>query len=239
MRGKLIVIEGTDCSGKETQTKLLIKKLKEKNINIYNFSFPNYDSPTGKIIGGPYLGKDYICDSYFEEGPSHVSPKVASLYYAADRLYNIDRINLLLEEGNHVILDRYVYSNMAHQGGKISSLLERREIYDWLYTLEFDLLELPKPDIAIFLHMPTDVAQKLKEGRKEKPDGHERDINHLINAENAYIELAEKYNMKKIECSCNENPRDIEAISNDIYNYVISTLENYELQSKTKYKKSL
>lgn len=234
MRGKLIVIEGTDCSGKETQTKLLIKKLREKNIEVDNFSFPNYNSPTGKIIGGPYLGKDYICDSYFEEGPAHVLPKVASLYYAADRLYNIDEINSLLEEGHHVILDRYVYSNMAHQGGKIEDKKEREEMYDFLHTLEFDLLGLPEADILLFLHMPTDVAQKLKEGREEKPDGHERDINHLRNAEKAYIEIAKKYNMKTIECALEGKPRSIESIGNDVYEYInleIKNIENKKIKS--------
>ena len=80
MKGKLIVLEGTDCSGKETQTKLLIEKMKEKNIKVQNFSFPMYDTPTGKIVGGPYLGKNYICDGWFSEGATEVDPKVASLY---------------------------------------------------------------------------------------------------------------------------------------------------------------
>ena len=85
MKGKLIVIEGTDCSGKETQTNLLMKKLESDNISIVKFDFPNYDSPTGRIIGGPYLGKEYICPSWFTEGAVNVDPKVASLYFAADR----------------------------------------------------------------------------------------------------------------------------------------------------------
>ena len=219
MKGKLIVIEGTDCSGKETQTKLLIEKLKKENIKVENFSFPNYNSPTGKIIGGPYLGKDYICDSWFSEGPTKVDPKVAALYYAADRKYNIDKITFLLENGANVILDRYIYSNMAHQGGKIEEKNEREDMYNWLDTLEFNLLNLPKPDIAIFLHMPTEKALLLKQGRKENSDGHEKDINHLKNAEKSYQELAQKYNMYTIECA-NDKIRTIEDISNEIYTYV-------------------
>ena len=121
MKGKLIVIEGTDCSGKETQSNLLIEKLKKQNIRIEKFSFPNYNSPTGRIIGGPYLGKKYICDGWFPEGAPNVDPKVSALFYAADRLYNIDKIKFLLENGVNVILDRYVFSNMAHQGGKIEN----------------------------------------------------------------------------------------------------------------------
>lgn len=226
MSGKLIVIEGTDCSGKETQTNLLIEKLRQNGIKVDNFSFPNYNSPTGKIVGGPYLGKDYICDTFFDEGPTHVDPKVAALYYAADRKYNIDKIAFLLENGANVILDRYIYSNMAHQGGKIYDEKERLEMYDWLEDLEFDLLGLPKPDIAIFLHMPTEKAQVLKEHRvNENPDGHERDIEHLKNAEKAYIELAERYNMHIIECTHGDDIRDINDISKDVYNHVLDQLD--------------
>ena len=224
MRGKLIVIEGTDCSGKETQTKLLIKRLREDNVKVDNFSFPNYNSPTGRIIGGPYLGKEYISDSFFEEGPTHVDPKVAALYYAADRKYNINKITFLLDNGANVILDRYIYSNMAHQGGKIENSKEREEMYDWLEKLEFDLLGLPKPDIAVFLHMPTEKAQVLKEGREEAADGHEKDINHLKHAEESYVELSKRYNMHEVKCTYEDTIRNIEDINDEVYNYVMKKL---------------
>ncbi len=220
MKGKLITIEGTDCSGKETQTNLLIKKLREEGYQVQNFSFPNYNSPTGKIIGGPYLGKENFDKCYFEEGPTNVDPKVASLYYAADRKYNIDKINFLLNQGYNVILDRYIYSNMAHQGGKIKNKTERNEMYNWLDKLEFDLMELPKPDLTIFLHMPVLIAEKLKANRKEKADEHEKDINHLKNAEQAYLELAQKYKFETIECFENENPKSIAEISELVYKKV-------------------
>ncbi len=215
-RGKLIVIEGTDCSGKETQTKLLMARLREEGINVNNFSFPNYSSPTGKIIGGPYLGKEHISPSYFEEGASNVDPKVASLYYAADRKYNIEKIEFLLNNGANLILDRYIYSNMAHQGGKLATKEERDKMYDWLYNLEFNLLELPKPDIAIFLHMPTEKTALLKQNREEL-DGHEKDENHLKKAEIAYTELANKYHFKTVECTYNDKIRDIEEINAEVY----------------------
>ena len=220
MKGKLITIEGTDCSGKETQTNLLIKKLREEGYRVQNFSFPNYNSPTGKIIGGPYLGKEGYDPCYFEEGSSKVDPKVASLYYAADRKYNIDKINFLLDQGYNVILDRYIYSNMAHQGGKLEKKKDRIEMYNWLDKLEFDLMELPKPDLTIFLHMPLEVAEKLKAHRKEPADGHEKDKKHLYQAENAYLELAQKYNFVTIECSENGEPKNIETINEIIYKKV-------------------
>lgn len=222
MRGKLIAIEGTDCSGKETQTNLLIKKLREKGYQVQNFSFPNYNSPTGKIIGGPYLGKEHIGPCFFEEGPTKVDPKVASLYYAADRKYNIDKINFLLDNGYNVILDRYIYSNMAHQGGKLKNKKEREDMYDWLDKLEFELMELPKPEITIFLHMPFEAASVLKQNREEAPDGHEKDKKHLLNAEKAYLELAHKYNFEIIECSADGKPRTIEEINEEVYEKIIN-----------------
>ena len=221
MRGKLIVIEGTDCSGKETQSDLLIDKIRKSNIPVEKFSFPNYTSPTGRIIGGPYLGKPHIGEGWFPEGAPNVDPMVSSLYYAADRKYNIDKIELLLENGANVILDRYVYSNMAHQGGKIKDKEERNRLYNWLEKLEFDLLELPHADVKIFLHMPYLYSLKLKEGRKEAADQHEQDPNHLKNAETAYIELAQKYNFITIECVKDGNIRTIEDINEELVKYVM------------------
>lgn len=226
MKGKLIVIEGTDCSGKETQTKMLIEKLKKQGMRLEMFSFPNYNSPTGRIIGGPYLGKSYICDGWFSEGAANVNPRVCSLYYAADRLYNIDKINFLLENGVNVILDRYTFSNMAHQGGKLTDENLRNEMYDWLDKLEFELLELPRPDIGVFLHMPYECSLTLKKNREEALDQHELDKNHLINAENAYIELADKYGFYTIECNEGERIRTIEEINEDLYNYVFDKLNS-------------
>lgn len=225
MKGKLIVIEGTDCSGKETQSNLLIEKLKNDGIRIEKFSFPNYNSPTGKIIGGPYLGKSYICNGWFPEGAPNVDPKVSALYYAADRLYNIDKIKFLLDNGVNVILDRYVYSNMAHQGGKLDNESERNSMYDWLDNLEFNLLGLPKPDISVFLHMPFEFSLVLKKNREEDMDQNEKDKNHLINAENAFIELAKKYDFYTIQCNDGDRIKTIEEINEDLYNYVSNKIK--------------
>ncbi len=225
MRGKLIVIEGTDCSGKETQSNKLIDHLKKDGIAVEKQSFPMYDTPTGKIVGGPYLGKDYICDGWFSEGAATIDPKVAALYFAADRRYNIPKINKLLDQGVNVILDRYVYSNMAHQGGKIEDTKERLNMYAWLDVLEFKLLELPKPDIAIFLHMPYEFAKELKEHRIEKPDQHEQNEKHLKMAENAYIELSSVYKWKTIECATNRL-KTVDEIHEEVYTYIQGILES-------------
>ena len=224
MRGKLILIEGTDCSGKETQTNILLKRLEEENIKCVRIGFPDYDSPTGKIIGGPYLGKEYICDGWFSEGAPNVDPKVSSLYYGADFLYHLNDMNSILDSGVNIILDRYFYSSFAHQGGKIKNKEDRIKMYKWLEKLEFELLELPDPDIKVFLHMPYDVAEKLRQNRIEHSDQNESSKEHLLMAENAYIELADLYNFKTIECSIDTEPRKIEDISNDVYKEVRSKL---------------
>lgn len=225
MKGKLIVIEGTDCSGKETQSKLIIERFKKEGIEFKYFSFPNYDSPTGKIIGGPYLGKEYICKGWFKETAPLVDPKVSSLYYAADRRYNIGIINDLLNQGVNVILDRYFYSNMAHQGGKIKDEKERIEMYKWIEKLEVDLLELPLADIKIFLHVPYDVSLKLKQNRSESLDENENNKDHLINAEKSYLEIAEIYNFETIKCYKENQILSIEEINNMIYEYIKKELK--------------
>lgn len=226
MKGKLIVIEGTDCSGKETQTKKLVDKLESIGIKCKRFSFPNYDSPTGKIVGGPYLGKDYISNCWFDEGAVNVDPKVSSLYCAADRKYNIKIIEELIESGINVILDRYSYSNMAHQGGKIEDKSERFSMYKFIERLEFELLELPIADIKVFLHMPYIVSCELKKNRLEHPDQHELSKKHLIMAEDSYKEIANIYDFRTIECSVNSNPKSIDEINEELFTFVYNSLTN-------------
>lgn len=225
MKGKLIVIEGTDCSGKETQAKLLVEHLQREQIQVEEMSFPMYETPTGRIIGGPYLGKEAISECWFPEGPTQVEPKVAALYYAADRRYNIKNIEAKLNQGVNVILDRYVYSNMAHQGGKILDTDERMNMYAWLDILEFKLLELPKPDIAIFLHMPTDYTLELRKKREEPLDEAEQDVEHIRQAENAYIELASVYKWKTVECYDGDELLSISEIHHRVYHTVMEELK--------------
>jgi len=213
--GKFIVIEGTDCSGKETQSKLLVQKLTNLGYKAIRLTFPNYDSPTGKIVGGPYLGKKEICDCWFPEGAVNLDPKVACLYYAADRKYNEGEIQKYLDDDYFVICDRYVSSNMAHQGSKIKSDEERFHMYEWIDKLEFWLLGLPKPDKTIFLHVPYTYAAKLKKNRVSL-DEHEMCEEHLKNSEIAYVELSQLYNWHHINCINDDKIRDIEDISLEI-----------------------
>ncbi len=219
MSGKIIVVEGTDCSGKETQTKLLEKRLKLEGYKVKRFDFPMYDTPTGKIVGGCYLGKPEIGECLFPEGATNVDPKVSCLYYAADRKYNIGKVLEYVDKGYYVILDLYVTSNLAHQGCKIEDKDERFYMYQWIDKLEYWLLELPKPDKTIFLHVPYDFAKVLKKNR-EFLDEHEKSPEHLKNAERAYVELSELYNWDKVECIKDNKLRSIEDISDEIFKIV-------------------
>ena len=228
--GKIIVIEGTDCSGKETQSKKLIERLNSEGYKTKLISFPCYDTPTGKIVGGPYLGKPEIGDSYFGEEALKLDPKITSLYYAADRLYNMKKVNELLDDGYIVILDRYVTSNLAHQGGKINNANDRMEIYKWIDKLEYGLLGLPHPDKTIFLHVPFAYAKELKKNRTSL-DIHEKSDEHLKNAERSYLELTDIYNWDTIECIENGKLRSIDDISDEIYDNIIPIIKT---KSKTK-----
>ena len=232
MRGKLIVIEGTDSSGKETQARLLEGKLNSLGITAKRLYFPCYDTPTGKIIGACFLGKKDLCKEvlksntgWFKEGASNVDGLVSSLYYAADRKYNIKQIEDLLNDGVNVILDRYTFSNMAHQGGKITTQEERFQFFKKMEVLEFDLLELPKPDLVILLYVPYQVSLKLLESRDELSDDNEKDTKQMKRAEQTYLELRALYKFKMIECTSSGEMRSISEIHDELLSNILQELK--------------
>ena len=219
MKGKLIVIEGTDCSGKETQSNLLVKYLNDNGIKTKKFAFPNYNSPTGKIIAGPYLGKEGYLPPLFNEGASNVDPYCSCLLYAMDRKYNIKEIEDSLNEGYNVVLDRYIESNMAHQASKLDEN-KREHMFTFIEKLEYDLLKLPKGDIKILLHMPIWAGNVLKKDRPESADQHESDEQYLINSEKTYMTLAKRNNFNVIECTDGNTILTIEQISQNLCSLV-------------------
>ena len=223
-KGKIIVIEGTECCGKETQTTLLEQRLKKEGKKVERLSFPDYDTPTGKIVGGPYLGKKNISESYFYEKTIDIDPKVASLYYAADRRYHLKQINDLLNDGYILILDRYVESNMAHQGGKLFDEEKRLKLYEDLANLEYGFLELPRPDITIFLYVSYTKVMELKASRVDIDDNLNNPL-HIKNAEFAYLELTKLHNYKKIDCVTKDNKlKDMFEINDEIYKKIIEEI---------------
>lgn len=223
MEGKIIVIEGTDCSGKETQTRLLVDKLTKEGLKVKRLSFPMYDTPTGEIIGACLLGKPQMCEellknnhSFFPEGGGNIDVLAACDLYAADRRYNLPKILKYLNDGYIVIIDRYVTSNMAHRGGLIADKEERLKIYKKIDLKEYVINELPRPDKIILLYLPYEYACELKKKRAELPDEVENNIEYLKNSERAYLELAELYNYDVINCVENGEIKKIEDINNEI-----------------------
>jgi dTMP kinase len=232
-RGKLILIEGTDCSGKSTQAQKLITQLAAWGYQCVYHHFPNYFSPTGKVI------KRYLENEF---GPANeIDPKVASLLYAEDRFAFAPQIRKWLDEGKIVILDRYVESNMGHQGGKIRDAEERKSFFKWLEDLEYGNFDLPKPDAVLFLYMPYQIGLELKNKRtlsSEAPssssDGHENS-EHLRNAEEAYLQLARMYNWIKIDCAPDGTITSLKSpdkIAEEVYQKVKSSMQYNEKDRK-------
>ena len=226
-KGKIIVIEGTDCSGKETQTKLLVEKLEGIGKKVKRISFPMYDSPTGKMIGACLLGKPEMCKEllkeshgFFPEGGGNIDSLAAIDLYAADRRYNLPKINDLLNQGYIVIIDRYVASNMAHRGGLLESRQDRLKIYKKIEMLEYEINELPRPDKTILLYLPYEYACILKKNRKEVADETEKNEKYLKMGEKAYLELSAIYDYDVIDCVKDKQIRTIEDINIELFNKI-------------------
>ena len=227
-KGKIIVIEGTDCSGKETQTKLLVEKLEQMGKKVKRISFPMYDSPTGKMIGACLLGKPEMCKEllkeehgFFPEGGGNIDSLAAIDLYAADRRYNLPKINKLLEEGYIVIIDRYVASNMAHRGGLLEKREDRLKIYKKIEMLEYEINELPRPDKTILLYLPYEYACILKKNRKEVSDETEKNEKYLKMGEKAYLELSAIYDYDIIDCVKDKQIRTIEDINQELLEKIL------------------
>lgn len=218
MKGKFIVIEGTDGSGKKTQAKILCEKLNEAGINCIVQSFPNYDSPACTPV------KMYLNGEFGDIGC--LDAYQANSLYAVDRLCTMIGLKDHIENGGSIVFDRYVESTMLHQAALIENQEERDKFLDYVNDFEFGKLKLPKPDLVIFLDVPVEVSKKLADSRGEYKSGNkkdilEQDISHLTKAYNSGKYVANKYGWTQISC-LNEsgNLKSIEEISNDIFEVV-------------------
>ena len=232
----IILVEGTDGSGKETQSKLLESRLNLAHIPAERINIPAYDTPTGKIVGQCYLGKDLglgeNATMMFGESYS-VDPKLACGFYALDRYAAIPEIERMVGEGKIPILDRWAESNMGHQGGKIDNLEERAEMFEWVRHLEYDVFGLPKPTIKLFFYMPSAVSLELSGDRSDKTgkklDGHESNPGHIKRAEESYLHMLDLYpeGWHRIECAPDgtiDSLRTPEDISDEVYSIVSAFL---------------
>jgi dTMP kinase len=217
LKGKLIVIEAGDGSGKATQTKMLYNKLLiQGKVPVRKVEFPNYKSQSSALIK-MYLKGEFGAD------PNLVNPFVVSTFYAIDRYISYEKEwKDFYLNGGFIIADRYTTSNMVHQAAKIADNLEREEYLNWLWDLEFNKYQLPVPDCVFFLDMPPQFSIKLINNRPNKfgektKDIHERNSEFLVNSYTNSLRVAEKYNWIKINCLVNEKIRSINEIHHEIY----------------------
>lgn len=220
--GKLIVIEGTDGSGKSTQFQLLVQHLEAENHPFKRLVFPRYSEESSALIR-MYLG------GQFGTNPSDVNAYAASAFYAVDRFasYRQDW-GKWYEDGGLVISDRYTTSNAVHQASKEQGDDQARFL-QWLYEFEYDKLGLPRPDLVIYLDMPTDYTEKLMRHRETetntKADIHEKDLSYLATCRQTGRAAAEYYGWKIITCVRDGQMRSIEDIHAEICSLVKTCLE--------------
>lgn len=224
MEGKLIVIDGVDSSGKQTQVEILYDKLKAEGLKVKRISFPNYESNSSALVK-MYLAGD------LGTNPDELDPYAISTFYAADRYISyITDWKKDLDDGYIIIADRYVSSNMIHQAAKIKDINAKKIFLDWLDSFEYGVYKLPRPDIVIFLNMPVEQAVKLMADRKnkitgdEKKDIHERDVAYLQESYNNAMFIANEYSWNIVNCVNNSAVRKIEDIASEIYSDVKNLL---------------
>jgi len=221
--GKFIVIDGTDGSGKTTQIKILEEKLKAAGCDVAMADFPQYGQKSAGVI------EEYLSGKYGQA--EEVGPYRASIFYAIDRFDASFKIKQWLNEGKIVLSNRYVSANMAHQGGKINSAIERKIYFNWLHDLEYNIFAIPRPDAVLILHVPAEISQKLTQNQdaierkpeytKKGKDIHETNLDHLKKAEEVYLEIGEMFSdFDLIECSANDEIMSREDISAKIWQQV-------------------
>ena len=218
MKGKLIVLEGTDASGKSTQLALLAKNLDRLGIDFRRLAFPQYDEPSSSLIR-MYLNGE------FGKKPEDVNPYAASAFFAVDRYASYKKVwQQEYEAGKTILCDRYVTSNAIYQAAKLNPK-EREAYLDWLYEFEYKLLGLPAPDAVLFLDMPPKEERELLKNRIGKTkDIHEADESYLQKCYETALAVSEKWNFLRISCIKNGTIRTIEEIEREISNLTIHLL---------------
>jgi dTMP kinase len=225
--GKLIVIDGTDGSGKTTQTELLIKHLRKDGKQVKFIHFPRYK----ENFFGSFIGH-CLSEQYYNWVNIH--PKIASVMYAADRWESKKEIEDFLRRGYVVIMDRYISANQIHQGGKIVNVKKREAFIKWLAEMEYGVFKIPKPDLTIYLSLPIKIVLKLIKKRdykgaraylgnkkKQKKDVHEKDVNFMKNSIKSALWLAKtQKGWVKIDCAKNNTIDTRENIHEKIYEKV-------------------
>lgn len=227
-KGKLIVIDGTDGSGKATQVALLAARLKKEGHKVQVLDFPEYyNNFFGKFVG------HCLSEQYYNW--TNIHPKIASIAYAADRWESKEKVEGWLKKGYIVLSNRYASANQIHQGGKIANAKKREAFIEWLNQMEYGVFKIPKPDAVFYLNVPMVIILKLiKERNKnskraytgKKKDIVEGDINYLTNSHKAALWLANNQKgWTKIECARDGVLDTRENIHEEIYKAVTRKLK--------------
>jgi len=213
-QGKLIVFEGIDGSGKGTQAALLASRLKKEGYKVESLTFPQYGKKTAGLV------EEYLAGTF--GSAKEVGPYRASIFYAADRYDASRQLRKWLADGRVVVTDRYMGSNIGHQGGKIRNAKERAKFFSWLHDLEYNVFEIPKPDAQFLMRVNPIVASALRDGRKRAKDIHEADERHLRDAHNAYVAAAKQFEgqFTVVKCDSGGTMRDPEDIHEEVWGYV-------------------
>lgn len=204
-KGKLIVVDGADGSGKATQAALLAKALRKRGLPVKSIDFPQYQNFFGGLIGRYLAGEfgDFI----------KTDPYLGSVLYAADRFETSSKIRRWLEQGHTVVADRYVSANQIHQGAKIEDAIKRKLFLDWLDEMEFEIFGIPRPDLVIYLEVPTQISAQLIDGKKaatkkkylngvSHKDVAEANIEHQVASRQSALDLVRKRNdWRQINCA--------------------------------------
>jgi dTMP kinase len=227
-KGKFIVIDGTDGSGKATQVDLLTKKLRKDGYTIKNVDFPEYY----KNFFGKFIGH-CLSEQYYNFVKVH--PKIASVLYAGDRFESKEQIEKWLASGYVVLANRYVSANQIHQGGKIKNAKKRADFIKWLDEMEYKVFKIPRPDVVFYLDLPISISKKLMKERNKnssrsylgtKKDAHEKDTEFLENSRKSALWLTKTQSYyKKVDCAIKNSIRSREDIHEEIYRKVKGLLK--------------
>jgi dTMP kinase len=197
VRGKFIVLEGIDGSGKRTQLDMLARAFVSRGVSTAQIGFPSYEGFFGKMAGQFLNGEFGALDS--------VDAHFSALLYAGDRFESKPVMEAVLSAGKTLLADRYIGSNLAHQGSRVPPE-KREEFLAWLKRLEYEIYNLPAEDLVLYLRVPVAEAQRLvgqkaaRDYTKLRHDIQEADIKHLEAASQVYDDLARQPNWAQIEC---------------------------------------
>ena len=221
MRGTLIVLEGTDGSGKATQAKLLLRELAARGVNCREIDFPRYGSPFAEpanlYLHGALGGR-----------PGDVNACAASVMFAVDRFASYkEDWGGFYEAGGVVVANRYTTSNAVHQAAKLPEG-ERADYLEWLFDLEYRRLELPEPDLVIYLDLPVEISGQMLHLRQKathtQADIHERDEAYLRRCRESAAEIVRRFGWRRIDCSRNGGIRTPEDIHREVWTLVSALL---------------